>query len=94
LTVGNWLALIDMGAYDEGWERTSGAIRNRSESTWTEWMKQRRGSLGNVLRRTMLYAGPIRFPRDEPDGKYLEFEYDTDFHAHVGELSYSRFVVR
>jgi hypothetical protein len=90
----SWLALIDVGAYDEGWQRATGDIRKRAgvyeeggdirqseQFNWTEWMRERRGQLGNLLSRTIVYAGPLRFPRGEPQGKFLEIEYDTDFYS-------------
>jgi hypothetical protein len=78
LAVGNWLSIIDVHAYDEGWRRTTGDIRHRDEQTWIQWMQERRGPLGNPLRRTIVYAGPIRFSHGQ-EGEYLEIEYDTDF---------------
>lgn len=90
LAAASWLALIDVGTYDEGWHRTTGDIRNRDELTWIQWMQQRRGPIGNLLSRTIVYAGPLRFARGEPQGKYLEIEYDTDFEAIADLFEYVR----
>jgi hypothetical protein len=88
----SWLALIDAGAYDEGWQQATGDVRNREERNWTQWMRERRGPLGKVLRRTVVYAGPIRFPADEPGGEYLEIKYDTDFFGITHLFEYVRTV--
>jgi hypothetical protein len=90
LAAGNWLSIIDVHAYDEGWRKTTGDIRHRDEQTWIQWMRQRRGPLGNLLRRTIVYAGPLRFARGDPPRKYIEIEYDTDFEAIADLFEYVR----
>lgn len=97
LVAASWLELIDKGAYGEAWQRASGNIRKRvggyitggesrdsEKQNWTEWMRERRAGLVHVLRRTTVYAGPLRNPRDERHGKFLEIEYDTDFDSDFG----------
>jgi hypothetical protein len=88
----SWLAQIDVGAYDDGWEQATGLIHHRDKATWTGWMRERRGGLGDLLQRTTVYTGPIRFSRNEPDGKYLEIEYDTTFSGLSHLFEYVRMV--
>jgi hypothetical protein len=88
----SWLAQIDVGSYDEGWEQATGLIQGRPKPTWTGWIWERRGGLGDLLQRTTVYAGPIRFIRDQPEGEYVEIEYDTDFSGLSHLFEYVRVV--
>jgi hypothetical protein len=75
----NWLAQVDAGVYDDAWQQATGLIRRRTQANWTDWMQERRGGLGGLLQRTTVYAKPRRASAGEPEGEYIEIEYDTDF---------------
>lgn len=74
-----WLARIDAGAYDEAWADATGTIRQLVSSNWTQWMRERRGGLGNLRRRTTICVSPTTTLDNEVVGDYVVIQYDTDF---------------
>jgi hypothetical protein len=79
LAARSWLAQMDAGAYDEAWQQAAGHILQRTKAAWTEWMQERRGTLGAPLLRTTMCVRSTTAQGTEPKGDYIEIEYDTDF---------------
>jgi hypothetical protein len=90
----SWLAQIDVGAYDESWDQATGLIQRRDKAAWTAWMRERRGGLGDLLRRTIVYARPGKFAKGEAEGENVEIEYDTDFSGLSHSFEYVKMVRR
>jgi hypothetical protein len=79
LAARSWLTQMDVGAYDQAWEQASGHIHQRTKAVWTDWMQERRGTLGTALLRTTICVRPTTAQGTEPKGDTIEIEYDTDF---------------
>jgi len=79
LAARSWLTQMDVGAYDEAWEQATGNIQQRTKQSWTQWMQERRGTLGTLLLRTTVCVRPTKAAGAEPKATYVEIEYDTDF---------------
>jgi len=75
-----WLAVVDQGNYDEGWETAAEYLRNAvGKQQWDKAMKAVREPLGAVKSRTVQSTEYRTKMPGAPDGKYVIIQYKTVF---------------
>lgn len=77
---GEFLELVDDGAYGRSWEVASPLLKDRiDEAEWQKQLAELRGRVGPVVERTPDDITLLDSPADLPTGEYVVITYDTAF---------------
>ncbi len=75
-----WLAVHDAGRYEETWDMAAQFVKGQlSREQWKKRMSAALAPLGKVESRVLHAANPASELPGMPDGKYVVFEYKTEF---------------
>jgi hypothetical protein len=75
-----WLALVDDGKYDSGWDAASPVLQNAvTKESFAQKVAAARQSLGKVLSRTLTLARYMTNLPGAPDGEYVVLKFDSSF---------------
>jgi hypothetical protein len=77
---GNWLNLVDSGAYAQSWEEAASGFKAAvTRPQWEQAMRANRAPLGAVQSRKSMAATYATQLPGAPDGEYVVIQYDTSF---------------
>ena len=79
LVAKEFLALMDEGMYEEGWETFDLSDRSLTENQWTDLSNRYRAPLGRLKSRTLENATNADNPPGAPPGKYISLLYQSSF---------------
>ena len=75
-----WLALVDVGAYGQSWEKTAAYFKGAVKKTrWNQTATAVRNPLGAVVSRSLKSATYLTSLPGAPDGKYVVIQFSTSF---------------
>jgi len=75
-----WLELVDKGDYSSSWQTASPRLQlTLPKDQWDQYMKNIRGSLGEVKSREIARQQPAQDPQGLPAGAYMVILYQTSF---------------
>lgn len=75
-----WLALIDQGKYDDGWETAAAYLKNAvSKEEFVKSLTAARKPLGNVITRKLSSKHYRTSLPGAPDGEYVVIQFETSF---------------
>ncbi|HXZ12510.1 MAG TPA: DUF4019 domain-containing protein [Candidatus Sulfotelmatobacter sp.] len=76
----SWLALADVGKYDETWNEAAAYFKNAiTKERWSDAMKSTRAPLGALLDRKLKSAKYTKTLPGAPDGEYVVIQFETSF---------------
>jgi hypothetical protein len=76
----SWLALVDLGKYDDSWSAASSLFRKAvSREQWRSAVRAARDPFGKVKTRALKSATYSTSLPGAPDGEYVETRYETAF---------------
>lgn len=76
----DFIKLIDARQYAESWDVASDYFKQSvSKSEWAAQVKQARGTLGNVVTRSLKKSEEQKNPPGAPPGDYLLLSFETKF---------------
>jgi Protein of unknown function (DUF4019) len=79
---GRWLAALDAGRYDEGWDGLAAVMRQgNSKEDWTNDVKGPREHFGKPVMRELQHADFSTVVRGAPTGNYVTAAYLSQFTA-------------
>jgi hypothetical protein len=80
VVVEKWLALVDSGAYEESWKKSSELFRSQVKQTeWKDQIQKARAPLGKYVKRELRLKQIETSLPGAPDGHYVIFQYLTTF---------------
>lgn len=75
-----WLAILDIGAYGDSWDRAAPMLQGAMPRLqWETGLESTRAPLGTVVSRKLRQARFTRTLPGAPDGEYFVLQFDTRF---------------
>jgi opacity protein-like surface antigen len=82
LAAQSWLASIDAGQYQQGWEDAADSLRvGATREQWEKKLRRARDDRGPVLSRQVKHAKFTKSSYSDP-GTFVEIQFETRFEKH------------